>query len=640
MKVLPRVFALLFVFAINSLAAPPPPPLQAANLKVEVDAREISRSLIHARLEIPATPGDFILWYPKWIPGIHAPGGPVQNLAGLRFETAEGEAIVWRRDDEETHRFHLAVPAGADRVIAKLDYICNQPNVNSSGVDSFGNSLLGVINWNTVLLYPETASIDTAMATVRVQLPAGWKFGTALKPTPGEEKSACVEFAPESLRRVVDCPLICGENFRTIEITGKNTPPAFLHLTSESASAIQINDALIGQYRKLVAESVALFGGARWESYHFLVVCSDTVPHNGLEHLSSSFNAVSERELIDDKKRKLWPSYLLPHEFVHSWCGKFRRPATMLTTSFHQPERTRLLWVYEGLTQYLGEVLTVRSGLLSFEENLPALAAKLDFLMQIEGRKWRSLDDTAAASWLNRAHSVSWGQLRRSQDYYNEGLLVWLEADALIRERSGGRASLDQFCKKFFSADRPKQPSVVPYDLNEIIADLKEIADEDWEKFFADRVARPNAVLGLDFLPKTLGYRLQFSAKQNDYLKEVEKSRKLVNASTSIGLSTSEEGKITSVVPGSAADKAALAGGMTISGVNGRKFSGQRLTDGIADSVSARKIELLILDGETFRTVTLNYGDGPKFLELIRTSDHPDTLAAILKPVIKDEEKK
>lgn len=610
----------------------------APAITVDVDAREISRALLHARIEIPAAPGNLVLWYPKWVPGVHAPAGPVQNLAGLRFETAKGEAITWRRDDEEMNRFHLTVPAGADRVVAKLDYICNQPSVNSSGVDSFGNSKVGVINWNTVLLYPEGASIDTTTAAVRLQLPAGWKHGTAL--TPETSTPERVTFKADPLRRVVDCPLICGEHFRTIEITGKNTPPAFLHLTSEAPSAIQIDEKLIASYRKLVAEAVALFGGARFDNYHFLVVCSDTLPRNGLEHLSSSFNAVGERELIDDKKRKGWPAYLLPHEFVHSWCGKFRRPASMLTTTFHQPERTRLLWVYEGLTQYLGEVLTVRAGLLTLDEHLPAFASKVDFLMRQAGRSWRALDDTAAASWLNRAHSVSWSQLRRGQDYYDEGLIVWLEADALIREKTDGKKSIDDFCRKFFAADREKMPTVLGYELKEVTAALRELVDMDWDTFFADRISKPRDALGLEFLSKTLGYRLQYSAKPSEYLTERERERKMVSASGSIGVVVGEDGKVASVVPASPADKAGLANGMTITAVNGRKFSGQRLKDGIADSVTARKVELLILDGDTFRTVSVDYSEGPKYLELTRTSDHPDTLAALLKPLTKDEEKK
>jgi predicted metalloprotease with PDZ domain len=364
------------------------------------------------------------------------------------------------------------------------------------------------------------------------------------------------------------------------------------------------------------------------------------LPRNGLEHLASSFNEVAERELIDEKKRKSWPAYLLPHEFVHSWCGKFRRPASMVTTNFHQPEKTRLLWIYEGLTQYLGEVLTVRAGLLTLEEHLPAFASKLDFLIRQSGRHWRSLEDTAIASWLNRAHSQSWGQLRRGQDYYDEGLVVWLEADALIRERSGGQKSLDDFCRKFFASDREKSPVVLGYEMNEVTGILKELADEDWAKFFEERISKPREALGLDFLPKLIGYRLQYSAKPSEYLADRDRERKQVTATASIGVIASEDGKINSVVPGSPADKAALAAGMTISGVNGRKFSGQRLKDGIADSVTAGKIELLLLDSETFRTVKLDYNEGSKYLELTRTADHPDILSAILKPRVKEEEKK
>ncbi|MDQ3623422.1 MAG: hypothetical protein M3463_13180, partial [Verrucomicrobiota bacterium] len=600
--------AALLVVSHRGLAASQAAPL----IHLDVDAREISRALLHARLEIPAAPGELVLWYPKWIPGVHAPAGPVQNLAGLRFETVKGEPIPWRRDEEEMCRFLVTVPPGAGRVVAKLDYICNQPSVNSSGVDSFGNSLLGVINWNTVLLYPENASIDALHASLRLQLPAGWRFGTALRlehgpagssgganphasRDPEPSKARTVEFAAEPLRRLVDCPLICGEHFRTIELTGKNTPPAFLHLTSEAPSAIQIDDKLIAQYRKLVVEAVSLFGGARFDAYHFLVVCSDSLPRNGLEHLSSSFNEVGERELVDEKKRKSWPAYLLPHEFVHSWCGKFRRPASMVTTNFHQPERTRLLWIYEGLTQYLGEVLTVRAGLLTLEEHLPALANKVDYLIRQAGRRWRPLEDTAVASWLNRAHSQSWAQLRRGQDYYDEGLVIWLEADALIRERTGGRKSLDDFCRKFFDpratgvppvnpgiptnpgASPAVRPEVVGYELKEVTAALREVVEEDWDKFFAERISKPKDALGLEFLTKTLGYRLQYSAKPSEYLTEREKERKQVVASASIGLIAGEDGKINTVIPGSPADKAALAGGMTFSGVIGCMLISERL---------------------------------------------------------------
>ena len=393
------------LFATRLLAVP--------NLTLDVDATEVSRALLHARVEIPAIPGEFVVWYPKWIPGIHAPGGPVQNLAGLRFETTKGDPIVWRRDDDEPARFHLTVPAGVDRVIAKIDYICNQPSANSSGVDSFGSSLLGVINWNTVLVYPESASIDAMTASVRVTLPAGWRYGSALKPdalagVTSQDKPYAVSFQPETLRRTVDCPLICGEHFRTIDVSGKGTPPAFLDLVSESAAAIAIDDKLIANYQALVAEAVALFGGAHFSEYHFLVVCSDALPNNGLEHLSCSFNSVGERELIDDKKRKAWPAYLLPHEFVHSWNGKFRRPSDLWTPSFEVPMQDSLLWVYEGQTQFWGYVLAARAGLLSKEDTLAALASVAASYDNRIGRIWRPLIDTTNDSIISERRAQGW----------------------------------------------------------------------------------------------------------------------------------------------------------------------------------------------------------------------------------------
>ena len=622
---LAALYALVSLFSIPLFAAD-------SAIRLEVDARDVSRSLLHSRMEIPASPGPLVVWYPKWIPGVHAPAGPAENFAGLKFETPAGDSIPWKRDDEELNRFHLTVPPNTDRVIARLDYISNQPSVNSSGVDSFGNTHLAALNWNTLLLYPEGADIDVQKASLSLILPKGWKFGTALKPE--TQNGENISFAPATLRRLVDCPLICGSHLRTIELTGKNTPPAFLHLVSETPAAIQLDDALIQQSRQLIAEALALFGGARWDDYHFLVVCSDQLPSNGLEHLSSSFNVVSERGLIDEKKRKGFPSYLLPHEFVHSWCGKFRRPQAMLTHNFHTPERTRLLWVYEGLTQYLGEVLAVRSGLMPLDDHLRAFTHKLDVLMHQEGRQWRALDDTAAASWQLRGRSPSWNQLRRGQDYYDEGLLVWLEADTLIRTKTDGRKSLDDFCRKFF-ATSGQPPEVLGYELKEIVSILHELADEDWEKFFTDRITQPRAKLPMEWLD-SLGYRLQFSPKPSAYLSDREKDAKMVSLMDSLGLTVGEDGKILSVVPQSPADSAKLSNGWNISGVNMHKFSSQRLKDAVADSVTRGKVDLLILEGEDFRNISIPYGEGAKYLELVRTKDGPDRLGAILKPAIKE----
>ena len=296
----------------------------------------------------------------------------------------------------------------------------------------------------------------------------------------------------------------------------------------------------------MVREAGALFGACHYPEFHFLVTCSDDLGYHGLEHLACSINGVRERDLIDDARRKGWVANLIPHEYVHSWCGKFRRPAGMCTPDFQTPLKTRLLWVYEGLTEYLGEVLMVRSGLVDPKEYRETLTATIGSLAHQEGRRWRPLEDTAAASHLLRGHSPNWNELRRGQDYYFEGALIWLEADAIIRERSEGKKSLDDFCRKFLGANRT-DVSVVPYELPEIVKDLHELADFDWESFLARRVSQPQESLPLDVVGRC-GYRLQY-ATEPPAGSPISRQRGGISARDSLGLSFSPEGGLPTSSP-------------------------------------------------------------------------------------------
>ena len=329
-------------------------------LQVEVDARELARRLVHADIRIPCHPGPLRLWYPKWIPGCHAAEGPLQNVGGFRVETTDGKPIRWKRDEVELFCVHCDVPAGVSEIRAHLDYICNEPAVLASGHLSYGNSSVGVLNWNTCLVYPEGPTAQETRVQLRLRLPAHWQFATALK---SAVKNDAVTFQPVSLEELIDSPLIAGEQLRTIALN--TTPKTFLHVASESPGALQLDQKIIELYTRVVNEAHALFGTAHYPEFHFLITCSDDLGYLGLEHLTSSLNGVRERDLLDDKKRKGWVANLIPHEYVHSWCGKYRRPAAMCTPNFHTPQKTRLLWVYEGLTEYLGEVLMVRSGLVA-----------------------------------------------------------------------------------------------------------------------------------------------------------------------------------------------------------------------------------------------------------------------------------
>jgi predicted metalloprotease with PDZ domain len=601
-------------------------------LTVTVDARELPRHLLHTQLRVPCQPGKLRLWYPKWIPGSHGTISQVEDIGGLRVETPEGKSLDWHRDEVDLHCMTCEVPAGVHEVRVRLDTICNTAQAVNSGVFSYGNSSVGVLNWNTCLLYPEGPTSTETQVRLTVQLPEKWRFATALKTEaskPGE-----VTFRTTSLEAVIDSPLIAGEHLQTFKLDTGKYPPASLHVTSESSGALRLDPKVVDMYGRVVREACALFGEAHYPEYHFLVVCSNELGQLGLEHHNCSLNGVAERDLMEDRYRRGWTANLLPHEYAHSWCGKFRRPAGLCTPNFHTPQKTKHLWVYEGLTQYLGDVLMVRGGLVGAAEYREMLAWTVGEQRCGDGRRWRSLEDTAIASPLLRAPSTNWNDLRRGQDYYPEGGLLWLEIDAIIRERSQGRHSLDDFCKRFMGpiAARDK---VVPYELPEIVKILKELADHDWDQFFARRVSAPLESLPVDVLTRC-GYRLNYAGKPSGYVEYRQAPRGTlwyIHERDSIGLTFNWDNKIVRVVPGSAADKAGLAQGMQVLAVNGRKFSRDRLSDALIDSVASRKVELLIVEGDIFRTVVLNYADGPRYLELVRRESEPDLLTEILKPV-------
>jgi predicted metalloprotease with PDZ domain len=513
-------------------------------------------------------------------------------------------------------------------VRVKLDTICEAASTDAAGIYSFGNSAVGVLNWNTCVVYPEGPPVDRQTVKVRLRLPAGWRFATALKADEGVD--GVIAFRPVSLAVLVDNPLIAGRHLRTVKLDAGKTPPALLHLTSESPEALNLDAKVIDLYGRVVREAGALCGVAHYPEYHFLVVCSDNLGMFGLEHSWCSLNGVGERGLIDERLRKgWWLANLLPHEYAHSWCGKYRRPAAMITPDFHTPQKTRLLWVYEGLTEYLGEVLSVRAGLLTPDEYRRTFTNHIRGLSRTAGRRWRPLEDTAVASSLFRSAGASWNGLRRAQDYYMEGMLLWYECDATIRERTDGAKSLDDFCKRFF-APVPGHPAVAGYELADVVRDLKATAEYDWDGFLRRRVAAPQELLPLEVVGR-LGYRLTYADKPPAAGPRGGDAGKDNPAADSLGLVIAN-GRVVAVDPGLPADRAGLAPGMKIIGVNGKKYSTNRLRDAIADSVTRKKVEFLLEDGEDLRTVVVPYAEGLRYLELTRLSGRPDVLADILKP--------
>lgn len=495
-------------------------------------------------------------------------------------------------------------------------------------MDSYGNSLLGAVNWNTVLLYPDGADDDDLQYSAEILVPEGWDAKTSLplKETVGDR----FVYETVSLTQLMDSPVLLGAHTRSIELDTGDSAPVTLHLGSEASQALQIKDDLIEKYGKMVREAEVLFGKTHYDSYHFLVTCSNDFPYTGLEHLRSSYNSVGERDLLSKDKLNSWVGYLLPHEFVHSWCGKYRRPEGMVRENYHTPKDTRLLWVYEGLTQYLGHVLTVRSGIWDLEHYREVLGSNIGNYMRQEGRQWRSLEDTAADSYHLRGGSRAWSKLRRGQDYYNEGLLFWLEVDALIREKTDNKKSLDDFVAAFLGK-AGDDSEMFGFDEAEILATLNQTVEHDWSSVVTAWIKEPQPALPLDVVAR-IGYRIEYNSEPTDYQKKRERDSHYASAYHSLGMSVNSSGVVHgSIVPGMAADAAGIAPGMKVIGVNGKKFTLDRFRDGLKDSTTRRQVELLILDGDLYKTVVIPYEGGARYLKLVRDEERPDRLADIMK---------
>ena len=510
-----------------------------------------------------------------------------------------------------------------------LDFLSEvKPQGFSSGASS--TSSIAVVSWNQMLLYPKGSHSDDLIYAATLRLPPGWKHGTALPLANGAGEE--LEFEPVSLTTLVDSPVLAGQFYRSVPLTAGPAPIHEIDMAGDSPAALNMSTDLIADYTRLIAEASSLFGARHYRNYHFLLSLSENVAHFGLEHHESSDDRTWERALIDEERRKLMAG-LLPHEFVHSWNGKYRRPAGLIIPDFSEPMKTDLLWVYEGLTTYLGNVLSARCGLRSpelFREDLALSAAALDYRA---GRTWRPLLDTAIAAQLLYGSSEAWRNWRRGTDFYPEGDLIWLEADVIIRQQTKGRRSLDNFCRRFHGGESGP-PAVKPYTYEDIVAALNDTAPYDWKSFLDSRLTetRPHPPLGGI---EAGGWRLVYSEAVPDLLKAAEEVRKEVDVSFSIGLRMKEDGSIIDVVPGLASARAGLAPGMTLVAVNGRTFSGKSLRDTLKASKNASEpLELLVKNGEFYKSYRLDYHGGERYPHLERDTGRPDLLSEIIKPLV------
>ena len=591
--------------------------------KLRVDAVDAPRNILHSTMTIPVKPGKLTLVYPKWIPGNHRPTGPIQNLTGLHI-SANGQEIAWQRDLIDMYAFHLEVPQGATELEARYD------TITFNGKRSASSSKVLDLNWNQVVLYPEGESSDAVQISASIRLPQGWKFGTALINT--KQSGVEVEFETVSLTRLVDSPLIAGEHYRQVQLTPAGEPPVHvIDMVGESQESLEITDKDLASYKQLVAETGKLFGARHYRNYHFLVTLSDQTAHHGLEHHESSDNGTAEDVFSNPQSHNL-EADLLPHEFVHSWNGKYRRPAGLVTPNYQEPMKGDLLWVYEGLTDYLGNILAARTGLRSqeqFRDNLAYTAAMLDHRT---GRTWRPLQDTATSVQILFGSATEWVNWRRTADYYPEGYLIWLDVDSTIRKLTGDKKSLDDFCRLFYGG-QGGQPIVVPYTFEELAGALNKVAPYNWAKFLRERLdsKSPHAPLGGI---ENGGWKLIYNGEKNITMEAEEKTGDSLDLSFSVGMIVTKEGAVLDVIVGSPAYQAGLGPGMTVIAVNGRKWSKEVIRAALKASMQGQQpLAILAENAEYFSTYNVNYHQGERYPHLVQNAGQTDYLDEVIKPL-------
>jgi len=609
-----RHFAFLSVVFVCLLALSAG--LSSQTIPLTVDAIGTQQKLLHVSETIPVSTGKLTLYYPKWIPGEHGPDGPIASLTGLKFSGA-GKTIPWVRDTLDVYTFHLDIPAGVKNLDASFDVIEPQ---GYSATDK-----LMVLEWNTVVLYSAGTPAQQQIFEAKLKLPEGWKFGTSLPIS--KQAGNQVAFKPISSDMLVDSPVIAGQYYRAIDITPAGEAIHHeLDMVADSEAALNISADNQKQMVNLVAESGKLFGARHYRDYHFLLTLSDHVAHFGLEHHESNDSRLGERALLGPGAGMSLGS-LLAHEFVHSWNGKYRRPASLTVPYYEQPMETDLLWGYEGLTDYLGPLLAARSGLWTKEQYQDQMATIAGALGPGRpGRTWRPLLDTAIGE-PGVSGRGGWFTWRRGTDYYDEGDLLWLEVATIIHRESKGAKSIDDFCHEFHGGAN-NGPEVKTYTFEQLTGALNAIAPYDWAGFFKTRLESTSADAPVGGIENG-GWKVVMNEKPP----RSPERRGGAGYTYSLGLQIGADGTVSDAIVGGPAFQAGIAPGMKLIGVNSRVYTADVLADAVkAASASKEPIALQVVSDDYIHTFNVNYHGGPQYPHLVRIEDKPDYLDELIKP--------
>jgi predicted metalloprotease with PDZ domain len=611
---------------------PLPPSIQSPKdvaypgvIRLEVDATDLVHRVYHIQQTIPVTSsGPMVLLYAQWIPGTHSPDGPLHNFAALRIR-AGGKPVKWTRDTVDVYAFHIDVPSGAKTLDIESQYLT--PVESSQGGPAITREMLR-LDWYATALYPAGYFTRQIPFDVSLKLPDGWQFGTALEVASGN--STNIRFKTVSFETLADSPVIAGRNFRKIDLDPGGRSRVTLNVMADEPEFLDASPKVLQIHRELVKQADKLFGARHFDHYDFLLSLSDRLSSKGIEHQRSSDNGTGPKYF------STWDTAfisrdLLPHEFTHSWNGKYRRPADLWTPNFNVPMRDSLLWVYEGQTQYWGQVLASRAGFLTKQQtldNLAGIAAQYD---SRAGRLWRNLQDTTNDPIIADRRAIPWTSWQRSEDYYWEGLLLWLDADTLIRERSSGKRSLDDFAKAFFGINDGDWGQLT-YTFDDVVRALNAVEPYDWAAFLHARLDEISPRAPLDGLARG-GYKLVYGETPTDYAKAEESRRKVTDLSYSLGATVDGTGKFTSVLWDGPAFRAGFITEVQIVAVNNIAFDGDKLRAAVKGTKgNGPAVELLVKQGEQYRTVRIDYHDGLRYPRLERIDGTPARLDDILTP--------
>jgi predicted metalloprotease with PDZ domain len=605
---------------VSNIPEPEDRPLPAPMI-LEVDATDVGRAVFNVKQRIPVEAGKpLILLYPQWLPGKHGPRGALAELTGLKIRSGT-ETLRWTRDPIQVYAFHVDVPAGASMVDVEFQFTA--PVRESEGRVNVTPTMMNV-QWEQVALYPAGHFTRAIEVRPSITLPDGWTGVAALDGA--KVTGNRIDYGITSFETLIDSPMFAGPHYKKWDLGNRVT----LNVWADEAKFLEAKPEQIAAHKALVDEAVILFGSKHFDRYEFLLGLTEELGGIGLEHHRSSENT-RETDYFSEWGDNMSERGLLPHELVHSWNGKFRRPAEMWTPNYSVPMRDTLLWVYEGQTSYWDLVLGARSGLQSKEMVLAEWAKYAGFYAEQAGRDWRSVEDTTHDPIFAARKPKPFASQARGEDYYNESSLIWLDTDMTIRQLSKGKRSLDDFAKAFFGV-RDGDWGVLTYDFDEVVRTLNAVQPYDWARFLGTRLRQPGQPAPLGGMEKA-GYRLVWKEEPNIFDRELMKEGNTLNLTHSLGLTLDKDAKVTSVMWGGPAFKANIVNGAKIVAVDGFAYSKDDLTEAITAAKDGKMpVRLLVERNKRFNQIDIAYSGGLRYPHFEPTGKGETAIDRLLAP--------